>query len=143
MLSTLLTLPTVATDPLDPGSLLRTAFIVAILVVEFYFQRRLIQTMATKEELQSAVDQVTTAVANEIQRVTATIEALKNAPGAVDDGVSPADLDGPVQSLKSLAQALDTVDVTPSGTVSSEIPGSTDAGTSSGTDTTGSTGSTR
>ena len=122
-------LPVVATDPLDPGSLARTAFVVAIIMVEFYFQRRQLKKMATKEELQSAVDQVTTAVANEIQRVTATIEQLKNAQAAADDGVSPADLDAPVASLKSLAAALDTVDVSTDGTVSSNIPGSASTST--------------
>lgn len=93
--------------------------------------------MATKQELLDAVNGVTEAVANEITRVTQTIQDLKDQV-AKGGNVTEADLDGPVQSLNALRQSLDTVDVTPSGTVTSEIPGST---STAPTDSTGSSSS--
>lgn len=70
--------------------------------------------MATKEQLAQAVTDLTTSITGEIQRVTDKITALQNAG---NDGVSPADLDGPIADLVALKAAVDGVAVDSAGTV--------------------------
>lgn len=132
-----------ATALLDPGGIARMVFILVVLMVEFHLLKRFIRgqvaNMATKQELQDAIDKVTTAVADEISRVTQTIQDLKDqiAKGGT---LTEADLDAPVASLNQLAASLSTVDVATDGSVTSQIPGSTDTtggSTPSGTPTQG------
>src|SRR6185369_12362533 len=110
------------------GSHMHAVLLILLVVVlaGIYFTYRRVGQMATKEELNAAVDGLETSLTAELTEIGNALTKIQE--GGADDGVSPADLDQPIARLGALKTAIESA-TSSIRTALNEAPATTETGT--------------